>query len=160
MTHREPVQPSKGQLKIKLDELLTPLTTPDAATPSSKSLSGFEDLASPTETCSSGNLVDTTGHGKEKRTWEISYDLSPEIQGRGMGTIMVDTVMNSWVRLLGIERVVGVVQIDNPASAAVLRKNGFKRIQSSIVQWPLEKGGDFREVEEWEWLVDRSQGHS
>ncbi|WWC57523.1 uncharacterized protein I303_100055 [Kwoniella dejecticola CBS 10117] len=70
---------------------------------------------------------------KEEGSWEIAYDVHPELQGKGVGTAMLRTMLGcaTW---LGMERVIAFVDPDNIPSAALLRKVGFTSVQQRILE--------------------------
>lgn len=45
-------------------------------------------------------------------------------------------------------------QVENVASAAVLKSCGFKETRTFMLEWPASKGGGMREIHEWEWSAE------
>lgn len=39
-----------------------------------------------------------------------------------------------------------IAQTSNPASLAIMRKNGFQVVKTYMQEWPADKGGGEREV--------------
>jgi RimJ/RimL family protein N-acetyltransferase len=58
---------------------------------------------------------------------EVGFLLAEEARGRGMATRAVGLLVEWSFRELGMERVQGLVHPDNPSSARVLERLGFKR---------------------------------
>ena len=44
----------------------------------------------------------------EGKTWEVTYDLSPKVWGKGLGWRMIKSAMDGWIVPVGIEKVVAV----------------------------------------------------
>ena len=55
--------------------------------------------------------------------------MRPRYQGRGIGTCLVQTLVDVAFRELGHDRLVGTVDVDHAASRRVLEKSGFRFVE-------------------------------
>lgn len=68
------------------------------------------------------------GAGKDERRGEIGYALKAELWGKGIATEALRLALaRVWEELEGLERIEGLVFVDNKASQWVLEKAGFVR---------------------------------
>jgi RimJ/RimL family protein N-acetyltransferase len=77
--------------------------------------------------------------------WELGYWLAPDVWGRGYATEAAGAVLNM-APALGIVRVTSRHYHDNPASARVLHKLGFRETGRARVS-SLARGGEVESVE-------------
>lgn len=74
------------------------------------------------------NLVDVTDG-----TAVLGYRIGERAAGRGMATAAVEEVCRLAAGAYGLSALTAVVTLDNPASAAVLRHNGFTAVAESRI---------------------------
>ncbi|WWC90282.1 uncharacterized protein L201_005215 [Kwoniella dendrophila CBS 6074] len=82
---------------------------------------------------------------KEIGSWEIAYDLHPDLQGKGIAKEMVKTLLE-FSKWIGIEKVVAFCEPFNIPSSNLLKKLGFTYIGEKTLKYPEEKGGDERVI--------------
>ncbi|WWC67372.1 uncharacterized protein I206_101280 [Kwoniella pini CBS 10737] len=76
---------------------------------------------------------------KEKGSWEIAYDLHPDLQRKGIATVMVKSILD-FVKGLGVERVIAFVESTNIPSASLLRRCNFTFVEHKSQNWAEENG--------------------
>ncbi|OCF72387.1 hypothetical protein I204_06766 [Kwoniella mangroviensis CBS 8886] len=95
-----------------------------------------------------GRVVGSANVGpsqKEVGAWEIAYDLHPSLQGKGIGRIMVQTLIE-FTGWLGVKMVVAFCETSNIPSSSLLKKLGFTYVGEKLQQYPEDKGGDVRVI--------------
>lgn len=80
--------------------------------------------------------------GADRRTGELGYWVGRRFWGHGVASEAVERLARWALANLSLERIEASVAIDNPASAAVLRKIGFRQVGDGVENF-LARGGAF-----------------
>jgi len=96
-------------------------------------------------------MVGFVGHGTEA---ELNYMVSPSCWGRGIATEAASRLVAYIFAETQFAAVIARAMVSNPASEAVLRKVGLRRVREGDVELPL-RGGVFPTSF---WRLDRTQG--
>ena len=57
------------------------------------------------EGCTSDEMLERE---PRDQVWEIAYDLTPELQGRGVGSAVIKAALEGWIQWIGIGTVIAV----------------------------------------------------
>ncbi|WWC90283.1 uncharacterized protein L201_005216 [Kwoniella dendrophila CBS 6074] len=80
---------------------------------------------------------------KPQGTWEIAYDIHPNLQGKGIGRKLIIALLD-FARYAGIKEIIAYVEVLNIPSTTFLQKLGFVYFEEKTQKWPDNKGGGER----------------
>lgn len=88
---------------------------------------------------------------REGREVEVGYAVLPQARGRGVATATLRE-LSAWALAEGMQRVVALVSVDNPASSRVAAKAGFLR--EGVLRSKHHRGDERVDLESWSLLPD------